>query len=72
MNTSPFIEIAQSLQQALGQAGVEAEIVPQDGSALWPKYRARRHMPNHAYTQQLFQAAQGYRRDFVARVADDL
>jgi peptide/nickel transport system substrate-binding protein len=43
LNTSPFMEIAQSLQQTLGQAGIEAEIVPQDGSALWPKYRARRH-----------------------------
>jgi peptide/nickel transport system substrate-binding protein len=37
------MEIAQSLQQTLGQAGITAEIVPQDGSALWPKYRARRH-----------------------------
>ncbi len=43
LNTSPFMEIAQSLQQTLGQAGIDAEIVPQDGSALWPKYRARRH-----------------------------
>jgi len=43
LNTSPFMEIAQSLQQTLGQAGITAEIVPQDGSALWPKYRARRH-----------------------------
>lgn len=43
LNTSPYMEIAQSLQQTLGQAGVKAEIIPQDGSALWPKYRARRH-----------------------------
>ena len=43
LNTSPYMEIAQSLQQTLGQAGIKAEIVPQDGSALWPKYRARRH-----------------------------
>jgi len=43
LNTSPYMEIAQSLQQTLGQAGITAEIVPQDGSALWPKYRARRH-----------------------------
>ena len=27
----------------MGQAGIDAEIVPQDGSALGPKYRARRH-----------------------------
>ncbi len=32
----------------------------------------RRHMPRHAYTRQLFQAAQGYSRDFVASIADDL
>ncbi len=32
----------------------------------------RRHRPSHAYTQQLFQAAQGYSRDFVASIADDL
>ncbi|MGF1476697.1 MAG: ABC transporter substrate-binding protein [Geminicoccaceae bacterium] len=43
LNTSPYMEIAQSLQQTLGQAGITTEIVPQDGSALWPKYRARRH-----------------------------
>lgn len=43
LNTSPYIEIAQSLQQTLGQAGIDVEIIPQDGSALWPKYRARRH-----------------------------
>jgi peptide/nickel transport system substrate-binding protein len=43
LNTSPYMEIAQSLQQTLGQVGIKAEIIPQDGSALWPKYRARRH-----------------------------
>jgi len=43
LNSSPYMDIAQSLQQTLGQAGIEAEIIPQDGSALWPKYRARRH-----------------------------
>jgi len=32
----------------------------------------RRHMPSHAYTRQLFQAAKGYSRDFVASIADDL
>ena len=32
----------------------------------------RGHRPSHAYTQQLFQAAQGYNRDFVASIADDL
>jgi len=43
LNTSPYMEIAQSMQQTLSQAGITAEIIPQDGSALWPKYRARRH-----------------------------
>ena len=43
LNTSPYMEIAQSLQQTLGEAGIQTEIIPQDGSALWPKYRARRH-----------------------------
>jgi peptide/nickel transport system substrate-binding protein len=43
LNTSPYMEIAQSLQQTLAQANITTEIVPQDGSALWPKYRARRH-----------------------------
>ena len=32
----------------------------------------RAHRPGHAYTLQLFQAAQGYSRDFVASIADDL
>jgi peptide/nickel transport system ATP-binding protein len=32
----------------------------------------RRHLPSHAYTRQLFQAAQGYSRDFIASIADDL
>jgi len=32
----------------------------------------RHHMPGHAYTRQLFQAAQGYSRDFVATIVDDL
>ena len=43
LNTSPYLEIAQSLQATLAEGGIQAEIVPQDGSALWPKYRARRH-----------------------------
>lgn len=43
LNTAPFTDIAASLQNTLGQAGIEVEIVQQDASALWPKYRARRH-----------------------------
>ncbi len=34
--------------------------------------RLRRSLPDHPYTQQLFRAAQGYSRDFVAQIADDL
>ncbi len=43
LNSSPYLEMAQSVQSTLALAGIEAEIIPQDGSALWPKYRARRH-----------------------------
>ncbi len=43
LNSSPFMDMAQSVQSTLALAGIEAEIIPQDGSALWPKYRARRH-----------------------------
>ena len=43
LNSSPYLEIAESLQSTLAQAGITIEILPQDGSALWPKYRARRH-----------------------------
>jgi ABC-type dipeptide/oligopeptide/nickel transport system ATPase subunit len=32
----------------------------------------RRHRPSHAYTRQLFEAAQGYSREFVAKIVDDL
>jgi peptide/nickel transport system substrate-binding protein len=43
MNTSPFPEIAQSIQQTFAQAGIKAEIVQQDGNQLFPKYRGRQH-----------------------------
>lgn len=43
LNSSPYMEIAQAVQETMGRAGIEVEIAPQDGSALWPKYRARRH-----------------------------
>ncbi len=43
LNSSPYMEMAQAIQQTMSQAGIDVEIIPQDGSALWPKYRARRH-----------------------------
>ncbi len=43
LNTAPFMDMAQSVQSTLAQGGIRTEIIPQDGSALWPKYRARRH-----------------------------
>ncbi|MHA1563965.1 MAG: ABC transporter substrate-binding protein [Alphaproteobacteria bacterium] len=43
LNESPFSEIAQSIQQTLGQAGIKSEIVLSEGKTLWPKYRARKH-----------------------------
>jgi len=43
MNTSPFPEIAQSIQQTLAQAGIKANIVQQDGNQLFPLYRGRQH-----------------------------
>ena len=43
LNTSPFPEIAQSVQHSLSKIGVEAQIVLSEGKTLWPKYRARKH-----------------------------
>ena len=41
-NTSPRPEIAQSLQQTLGQAGIKAEIVSADAKTVLGDYRARK------------------------------
>ncbi|TLP46149.1 ABC transporter substrate-binding protein [Cohaesibacter sp. CAU 1516] len=43
LNKSPFKEVAQNVQAALGKIGIESEIILSDGKTLWPKYRARKH-----------------------------
>ncbi len=42
-NTSPFTEIAQSVQQTFGEAGVKVSIVPQELKAVLGVYRSRKH-----------------------------
>ena len=42
-NTSPIMEMAQSIQATFAQAGVELEIIPGDGKQTLTKYRARNH-----------------------------
>ena len=42
-NTSPIVEMAQSIQATFGQAGVNLEIIPGDGKQTLTKYRARNH-----------------------------
>lgn len=43
INSSPFTDIAQSLQASFGQAGIQFNIVPGTGSQVITKYRARSH-----------------------------
>ena len=43
LTTAPFPAIAQGLQATLAEVGIEAQVVTQEGAALWPWYRARRH-----------------------------
>ena len=43
LTSSPYPEIAQSIQATLAQAGIKSTITTQEGKTLWPKYRARRH-----------------------------
>lgn len=43
LTSAPFPEIAQSVQQTLGKAGIKTEIILSEGKTLWPKYRARKH-----------------------------
>ncbi|WP_299621183.1 ABC transporter substrate-binding protein [Pelagibius sp.] len=42
-NTSPIMEMAQSIQATFAQAGVDLEIIPGDGKQTLTKYRARNH-----------------------------
>jgi peptide/nickel transport system substrate-binding protein len=42
-NSSPFSEIAQSVQQTMGQAGVKLSIQPAELKAVLGTYRARKH-----------------------------
>jgi peptide/nickel transport system substrate-binding protein len=40
---APFMDIAQSLQSTMGQAGIKLELVPADSKQVITKYRARNH-----------------------------
>jgi peptide/nickel transport system substrate-binding protein len=42
-NTSPFPEIAQSVQQTYGEAGVKISITPQEMKSVLGVYRSRKH-----------------------------
>lgn len=42
-NSSPFIDIAQSLQNTFKQGGITLELVPADNKTTLTKYRARQH-----------------------------
>jgi peptide/nickel transport system substrate-binding protein len=42
-NTSPFINIAQSIQASMAKGGIKVTIIPAEQKALLTKYRARQH-----------------------------
>jgi peptide/nickel transport system substrate-binding protein len=42
-NVAPFMDIAQSIQATMGQAGINVELVPADSKQVITKYRARNH-----------------------------
>jgi peptide/nickel transport system substrate-binding protein len=42
-NVAPFMDIAQSVQSTMGQAGITVELVPADSKQVITKYRARNH-----------------------------
>ena len=42
-NSSPIMDMAQSIQSTFAQAGIELEIIPGDGKQTLTKYRARNH-----------------------------
>ena len=43
LTSSPYPEIAQTVQANLAKGGIKANIVTLEGKTLWPKYRAREH-----------------------------
>jgi peptide/nickel transport system substrate-binding protein len=43
INSTPFTDMAQSLQAGFAEAGIEFEIIPGTGSQVITKYRARTH-----------------------------
>jgi peptide/nickel transport system substrate-binding protein len=43
INSSPFTEMAQSMQASFAKAGINFEIIPGTGSQVITKYRARTH-----------------------------
>ncbi|SFU02427.1 ABC transporter substrate-binding protein [Sedimentitalea nanhaiensis] len=43
LNSSPYPQIAQSVQATLAQAGIRASITTAEGKTLWPMYRAQKH-----------------------------
>lgn len=42
-NVAPFMDVAQSIQSTMGQAGIRVELVPADSKQVITKYRARNH-----------------------------
>jgi peptide/nickel transport system substrate-binding protein len=42
-NVTPYMEIAQTLQATMAQAGIELELLPADNKQTLTKYRARNH-----------------------------
>ncbi len=42
-NSSPFMEVAQSIQETMGRAGIKVSIVPGEQKQVITKYRARNH-----------------------------
>ena len=43
LDSPPFPAIAQSVRATLARIGIQAQVVTQEGAALWPQYRARQH-----------------------------
>ncbi len=43
LDSPPFPAIAESVRATLARIGIQAQVVTQEGAALWPQYRARQH-----------------------------